>query len=169
MHLLILRSFRFYFVYTLDTQRQSNSVLSSVSLSVSPVFTKFSHNRFISFLFDIVHDHSWPWYLVTDEARFLKKKKTTKKNSGPNLGPAGLNQAQNEVFYHFLGFGLYVFLEIAKDHRLRQCRPPGWVKPSKKFGGPKLGLIRSKLVPKLVFSPFSKTWFFNFPLNCIER
>ena len=22
---------------------------------------------------DVVHDNSWPWYLVTDEARFLKK------------------------------------------------------------------------------------------------
>ena len=25
-------------------------------------------------LSDIVHDDSWPWYLVTNEARFLKKK-----------------------------------------------------------------------------------------------
>ena len=23
---------------------------------------------------DIVHDDSWPWYLVSDEARFLEKK-----------------------------------------------------------------------------------------------
>ena len=30
---------------------------------------------------DIVHDDSWPWYLVTDEAWFLKK-----KIDGPKFG-----------------------------------------------------------------------------------
>ena len=51
---------------------------------------------------DIVHDDNWPWYLVTDEARYLKR------NSGsPNLGPTSLNRAQNEVFHHFLEFELF--------------------------------------------------------------
>ena len=36
-----------------------------------------------------------------------------KKICSPNLGPAGLNQAQNEVFHYFLEFGSLVFLDIA--------------------------------------------------------
>ena len=32
-----------------------------------------------------------------------------------------LNQAQNEVFHHFLEFGSYIFLEIAYSDSLRQC------------------------------------------------
>ena len=39
---------------------------------------------------DIVHDDSWRWYLVTDGARFLKK-----KFGGPNLSQIDQNQAQN--------------------------------------------------------------------------
>ena len=34
---------------------------------------------------DIVHDDNWPWYLVTDEARFLKKNFWRPK-SGPKWG-----------------------------------------------------------------------------------
>ena len=47
--------------------------------------TKFSQD-WIIFFSDIVHDDSWPWYLVAHEARFLKKKKI----GGRNLGPTGL-------------------------------------------------------------------------------
>ena len=39
---------------------------------------------------DIVHGDSWPWYLVTDEGRFLKK-----EIDGPNLGQIVQNQARN--------------------------------------------------------------------------
>ena len=47
--------------------------LSSVCpLSVRRAVTKFSHDWIMSFS-DIVNDDSWPWYLVTDEARFLNK------------------------------------------------------------------------------------------------
>ena len=48
--------------------------------------TTFSQD-WISFFSDIVHDDSWPWYLATDEARFLKK-----NSGGPNLGQ---NRIQN--------------------------------------------------------------------------
>ena len=41
-----------------------------------------------------------------------------KKFGDPNLGPTGQNQAQNEVFHHFLEFGLQDFLEIAYDDSL---------------------------------------------------
>ena len=71
-------------------------VLLSVCPSVHcPYFTKFS---------DIVHDDSWSWYLVTDEARIFKK-----AFGEVNLGPASLNQVQNEVFCHFIEFGSYMF------------------------------------------------------------
>ena len=47
--------------------------LTSACPSVCPPVTKFSQDWIIIFS-DIVHDHSLPWYLVTDEARFLEKK-----------------------------------------------------------------------------------------------
>ena len=37
------------------------------------------------------------------------------------MGSMGLNQAQNEVFPHLLGFGSYVFLGIAYNDSLLQC------------------------------------------------
>ena len=38
---------------------------------------------------DIVHEDSWPWYLVTDGARFKKKKIEV-----PNVGQMDQDQAQ---------------------------------------------------------------------------
>ena len=52
---------------------------------------------------------------MTDEAKFLKK-----KIGGPNLGSMGLNQAQNEVFRHFMEFESHDFLEIGFSDSLRQ-------------------------------------------------
>ena len=54
--------------------------------------------------------------LVTNEARFLKKKEIR----GPNLVPTSLNQARNEVFCHFLEFGSLVFLEITYSDSFQQ-------------------------------------------------
>ena len=51
-----------------------SSVCLSVCLSIRPSVTKFSQDCIIAFTV-IVHDDSWPGYLVIDEARFLKKKK----------------------------------------------------------------------------------------------
>ena len=66
---------------TLVGQRPMKS-LSSVRLSVRPIGSLvFS---------DVVHDDSWPWYLVTDETRFLKK-----IFGGPNLSQMGQNRAWN--------------------------------------------------------------------------
>ena len=56
--------------------------------------------------------------MTADQARFLKKKK---KFCIPNLDRTGQNQAQNEVFHHFLEFGSLVFLEIAYSGSLQQC------------------------------------------------
>ena len=41
-----------------------------------------------------------------------------KKIGGPNLGPTGLNQAQNEIFCHFMEFGSNALLEIAYNNSL---------------------------------------------------
>ena len=62
-------------------------ICGSVSLSVHlRVFSKLDH----CFFSDIVHDDSWPWYLVSDIARFLKN-----NFGGLNLGQMGQNKAQN--------------------------------------------------------------------------
>ena len=53
-------------------------------------------------LFNILHDNSWPWYLVTDKARFLMKKKI-----GPN-GP----QSDPK-----LGFLLFSWVWIISFHQ----------------------------------------------------
>ena len=43
---------------------------------------------------DTVHDDSWPYYLVADKSRFLKKKKF----DGSSFGPTDLNQTENGFF-----------------------------------------------------------------------
>ena len=106
---------------------QLSCVCQSVRPSVRPSLRVFS---------DIVHDDTWPWYLVIDKATFLKKinltaksgpksgflsfswvwiiktfsrgKNYEKKNWCPNLGQT----SQNRVG-HFLYFGSLVFIEIA--------------------------------------------------------
>ena len=96
---------------------------------------------------------------MTGEARFLKN-----NFGGSNLGPMGLNHAQNEVFCHFLEFESYVFLEIAYDDSLRQFLTSRSGKTHEKiFGGPN----SPKWGPKSAFSPFSQVWFISFLLNCI--
>ena len=63
-----------------------------------------------------------------------------KKIDGPNLGSAGLNQAQNQVFRNFIGFGSHVFLEIAYYDSLRQCPTSNRDKTDEKtFGSINLG------------------------------
>ena len=70
---------------------------------------------------------------MTDEARFLKKKKF----GGPNLGLTGLNQVQNEIF-GLLELRSYVFLEIANNDSLRQCVRSRIGKTYEKKLGPKV-------------------------------
>ena len=63
-----------------------------------------------------------------------------KKFWGPNLGQRSQNQAQNEVFCHFIKFGSLVFLEGAYNDSLQQCVTSCWGKIHKKnFWGPNLG------------------------------
>ena len=62
---------------------------------------------------DIVHEDSWPWYLVTDGARFKKK------NWSPKCGSNGPRSGPNLVFCCFVKFGSLVFLGIAYNDSLQ--------------------------------------------------
>ena len=60
----------------------SSFFLASVCLSLCLPVSKFL--KIWSLVFpDILHDDSWPWHLLTDEARFLEKKWC------PEFGPTG--------------------------------------------------------------------------------
>ena len=92
-----------------------------------------------------------------------------KKFPGTIFEPASLNQAQNEVFRHFLEFGSLFFFEIAFNDSLQQCLTSIRDKnPRKIFLSPKFVPNEPKLGPKLGFSPFSQPWFINFCCNCIQ-
>ena len=84
------------------------SVCLSICQSARLSINKFFQDWIISFFSDIVHDDSWPWYLVTDEAIFLNKTFWWLKfwSNRPKLG-------QKWDFCYFLKFGSLVFLEIA--------------------------------------------------------
>ena len=62
------------------------SVCPSVCKSVRPSLTFLKIGSLV--YSDIVHYNSLPWNLMTAEARFLR-----------NLGPSGLNQVWNQVFW----------------------------------------------------------------------
>ena len=78
-----------------------------------------------------------------------------------------LNQAQNDVFCHFIEFGSYAFLEIVYSDNLRQCLTSSKGKTHEKKT--ELGPIGfgSKSDLKIVFLSFSQVWFLSFLLYCI--
>ena len=78
-HLKICRNIDRIGCWTLVRQRPMKS-FSSFCLSVRLKFGSL-------FFSDIVHGDSWPWYLVTNAARYLKI-----KFGDQNLGPTGLNK-----------------------------------------------------------------------------
>ena len=97
---------------------------------------------------------------MTDVARFKKKK------SGLNLGPMGLNQAQDKVFCYFLDFGSLVFLEIAYNDSMEQFLETNRGKIyEQKLGSPNLDQTGQNHAQNQVFLPFSEVWFFSFPGN----
>ena len=163
VNLLSASLFSFFGSSTLVGQRPMKS-FSSVYPSVCPsVHPSLNCLKIGSLVFsDIVQDDTWPWYLVTDETRFLNK-----IFGSPNMGPMGLNQAQNEVFHHFLEFGLYVFLEFAYNDSFQQYLTSSRGKTHEKNFGAQIWAKQTKLGPKLGFLPFSEVWFISFPLNCI--
>ena len=98
-------------------------------------------------------------YLVTDEARFLKK-----KNGITNLDQRGQNRAWNYVFCHFLKFCSLVFPEIPYSDSLQQSLTSRRVNAYKKNLGPNI----QKLCPRLGFLAFPQVLLFDFPLSCID-
>ena len=96
------------FEVLLDARRYSDSILwnysrpsvclsacLSIRLSIRP---SLNFAKIGSLVFsNIKHDDSWSWHLVTDKARFLKKKKI----NCPNLGSTDLNQVQYGFFLPF--------------------------------------------------------------------
>ena len=95
-NVLLLMKYASYTCWRLDVSRAASYEITLVCLSVCPsvrpsVHPSLSFLKIGSLVFsDIVRDDSWPWYLVTDEARFLKKKKIWRPKFGPNgskLGP----------------------------------------------------------------------------------
>ena len=75
-----------------------------------------------------------------------------KKYRRPNLGPTGLNQAQNEVLHNFLEFGSLVFLEIAYNDSLQQCLTYSRGKnPWKKMFGTQIWTKWAKISPGISF------------------
>ena len=97
--------------------RQHPYEITFVCLSVRPLvcITSLSFLEMDNLFFSDIAHGSWPWYLVTDEARVLEK-----KIGSPGLGPTYLNQTQNEVFCHFIEFLSYFFLQIAYSDTLWQ-------------------------------------------------
>ena len=78
------------------------------------------------------------------------------------MRPIYINQAQNEVFCHFLEFGSYVYLEIAYNHIFRQYFASSIDKTyEKKIAGGGVGMDKfgpnvPKSGPKLdIFAIFS--------------
>ena len=117
-------------LWILDAQCFSDSILWNHSCP--SVYQSVHHLILNQLIFsDIVHDDSWPWYLVKDGTRLLKKKKI----GGLNLGSSGLHWAQNEVFGNFLDCGSLVFLESAYNDSLQQCLTSSRGKTHKKVFG----------------------------------
>ena len=74
-----------------------------------------------------------------------------KKFGGPNLSPTGLNQAQNEVFCHFIEFGSYVFLEIVYSDSLRQYLTSSTDKTHEKTLGTQIWVKKVQIRPEIRF------------------
>ena len=71
--------------WTLDVSRTASYEITLVCLSICPSLSFLKMGTLV-FTDIVVHDDCWPWYLVTDEARFL---------GGPNLDQMGQNRAWN--------------------------------------------------------------------------
>ena len=72
----------------LDVSRTASYEINLVRLPVRQLLLFLKTGSLV--FSDIVHDDSCPWYLVTDEGRFLKKEIEV-----PNLGQIVQNQARN--------------------------------------------------------------------------
>ena len=126
----------------LDARRQSDSVLwnhsrSSLRLSVRhQIFSRLDH---------------WPWYLVTDNARFSKKELAARiLVQWPQIRP------KMRFYTIFLNFGSYIFLQLAYNDSLRQYLTSSRGKSRKKFFWPNLDQISKTWARNEVFRHFLK-------------
>ena len=115
-----------------------SSIRPSVHFSVSNFF------KLESLVFsNVLHDDSWPWYSVIDE--------DWKEFGGLNSAPTSLNQAQNEIFTHFIKFGSCAFCEIEYDDSLRQCLTSSRGKIHEKNFGPQILTKQQKMGSEIRF------------------
>ena len=88
------KRFLMLFYWTLDVSLTASYEITlahpSFRLSVFHCFLKIGS----LFFSDIVHDDSWPWYLATDETKFLEK-----SFCGPNLPPKCPKSVPKLVFF----------------------------------------------------------------------
>ena len=96
--------------WTLDVSRSASYETNLVYPFICPsVSLSLSFLKIVSLAFsDIVHDDSWPWYLVTDEDRYLKK-----DNWRPEFGPKEPKSGPKLGFRDFIEFESLFFIEIA--------------------------------------------------------
>ena len=113
--------------WELDLSRTASYEITLICLSVHASLSFLMTGSLV--FSGIVHVGSWPWYLVTNKSDFWREKK---------LSLTGQNQAQNEVFHHFLEFGPLVYLEIACNYSLQKCLKSSKYKTHKKFWNPNL-------------------------------
>ena len=101
------------FPWTLDVSRTASYEITLARLSVRP---SLSFLKIGSLVFsDIVNHDSWPWYLVTDGARFLKKKK---KLTAQIWAKYAKIRPKTSFFCHFLCLVYYFSL---KSHSVIAC------------------------------------------------
>ena len=99
----------FFSYWTLDVSRTASYEINLVCLPVRP---SLSFLKIGSLVFsDIVHDNGWPWYLVNDEARFLKKSfggriwaKWTK------IGPKNMFFVIFSSLFHYFSLKLHIII-----------------------------------------------------------
>ena len=76
----------FFKCWMLDVSRTASYEINLVCLPVRQLLLFLKTGSLV--FSDIVHDDSWPWYLVTDEGRFLKKRNWRPKFR-PNCSKSG--------------------------------------------------------------------------------
>ena len=150
----------------LNISQTASHEITLVHLSVCPSIRLSLSFQYIGLIVfsHIVYDDSWRWYLLTDGARFSKK-----KICGPNLDPSSQTGVQKRVFYHFPKWDSLVFLEIACNDGLQQCLTPSRGKIHEKKFEIQIWAKRAKIIHlKLLFLSFSQVWFISFPWNSIQ-
>ena len=112
----VLKACNYYIGHSTLVGQCPMKSLWSTCLSIRPSLTFLKIGSLV-FSF-IVHDDSWPWYLVTAEARFFKKKKKKILTTGiwAKWAKIGLDI---RFFDYLLKFCSLVFLGIAWNDSLQ--------------------------------------------------